>query len=297
MPRKSNPDTLSRISKLLICVIVFLVAFIIVLLTAINEENNNPIDTVRILSVGQGDSILITSNGEAVLIDASTATKGMDISKKLYKYGVSKLNALVITHPHSDHMGGVDYLLSEFKIDNILISNSLPKNQNEAKIYHDIKMTAYSLDIPIYNATAGMIINVGNFELTVLMSDETADNENDRSVIIMAENRGKKFLLMGDAERSAEQKLIDDNINFDCDVLKVGHHGGSSTMSESFLNIATPKFATISVGADNSYGHPANETLIRLQNAGCTVLRTDLYGDITFTVDEDGILNFAKENN
>ena len=101
MPKKSNTDTLSRISKLLICVIVFLVAFIIILVTAINEENNNPIDTVRILDVGQGDSILITSKGEAVLIDASTATKGMDISKKLYKYGVSKLNALVITHPHS----------------------------------------------------------------------------------------------------------------------------------------------------------------------------------------------------
>lgn len=297
MPTKSNTDILSRISKILICVIVFLVVAVIILVTAINDENNSPIDTVRILDVGQGDSILITSNGEAILIDASTATKGMDISKKLYKYGVSKLNALVITHPHSDHMGGVDYLISEFKIDNILISNSLPKNENEAKIYHNIKMTAYSLNIPIYNATAGMIINVGNFELTVLMSDETADKENDRSIIIMAENRGKKFLFMGDAENSAEQKLINDNINFDCDVLKVGHHGSAATSSESFLNIATPKFAAVSVGADNSYGHPANETLVRLQNASCTVLRTDLYGDISFTVGEDGILSFSKENN
>ncbi len=295
MPKKANTDILSRISKILICVTVFLLALIVILVTAINEENNRPYDAVRFLDVGQGDSILITSNDEAALIDTSTPTKGMDIAKKLYKYGVDGLNALVITHPHNDHMGGADYLLSEFEIHNIVISDSLPKSEGEAKMYHDIKMTALGKSIPIHTATEGMVINVGNFVLTVLMSDETADDENDRSIIIMAENKGRKFLLMGDAEQSAEEKLIKDNINFDCDVLKVGHHGSSAACSENFLKIATPAFAAVSVGADNAYGHPANETLVRLQSVGCTVLRTDLYGDITFILSDDGTLALSKE--
>ncbi len=296
MKQKSNTDTLTRISRLLVCVMVFLLAVIIILLTAIREENNKPLDSVRILDVGQGDSILITSNDEAVLIDASTPTKGMEVSKRLYKYGVQKLNALIITHPHSDHMGGSEYLISEFKIDNLVISNSLPKSETEAKIYQSIKETAYKLGIPIHNATEGMIINVGNFELTVLMSDEKAKDENNRSIIIMAKNGDKKFLFMGDCEYEAEAKLIENNINFDCDVLKVGHHCSADSSSENFLKIATPTFAVVSVGAGNPYGHPANEGLVRLQKADCTVFRTDLYGDVTFTIDEDGNLSFAKEN-
>lgn len=278
-----------KIITYFICVLILVIVFV-----GINFNEQEPEkDYVRVLDVGQSDSILITSGGKAALVDASTGSQGKHLLQELKHYGVNSLDAMVLTHPHSDHIGSASYIISKMKVHNIISSQTNPEKDNDAQTLEALKTNALSRNIPFYEATEGMVIKIGNFEITVLMSDEDAKEENNRSVILMAEDNGVKFLLTGDAEFSAEQKLIEDNINFDCDVLKVGHHGSNNSTSNDFLKIATPKYGAISVGKDNSYGHPGNEAMIRMLNSGVTVLRTDLMGDIVFSV-TDGKLSLEQ---
>lgn len=281
-----------RAKLLIISLVCILVIFSAVLW--LYEDAVQPTDTsgdfITFLDVGQGDSALIKSGEYAALIDTGTASSGMNIVKKLRTVGVNDLDVLILTHPHDDHIGSAEFLLSEIPVDYIILSDVLPRDDENARCYKDIKDYAVSNNINCYNATEGLVINIGNFELTVLMSDETAEDENNTSIIIMAENSGKKFLFTGDAETSAEAKLIADGVNFDCDVLKVGHHGSNTSSSKKFLQIASPQFSIISCGKNNSYSHPHDEVLNRLKQTGTAILRTDLSGDITFKIQNGEIV-------
>lgn len=280
------------ICVLLVCVLIIFAAVLWLYDDAVQPIDNG--DFVTFLDVGQGDSALIKSGDCAALIDTGTASNGMNIAKKLRREGVNKLDALILTHPHDDHIGSAEFLLSEFPVKYVVLADVLPMDDENARCYKDIKDYAAENSIECYNATEGLVINIGNFELTVLMSDETAEEENNASIIIMAENSGKKFLFMGDAEMSAEAELIADNVNFDCDVLKVGHHGSNTSSSANFLKIASPDFSVISCGKDNSYSHPHSEVLERLKVIGTGILRTDILGDIKFCIKNGEIVLQAE---
>lgn len=275
-------DTVKALSVCLLGIVVVITAVLWLYNDSVQPLDNS--DSVIFFDVGQGDSALIKSGDYAALIDTGTATSGLSIAKKLRRNGVNKLDALILTHPHDDHIGSAEFLLDELPVENIILSDVLAKDDENARCYNDIKTYAMTNNINCYYAQEGMLLNIGNFELTVLMCDNTAKDENDTSIIIMAENSGNKFLFMGDAELSAENKLISNGVNVDCDVLKVGHHGSNSSTSVSFLDVATPKFAVISCGKNNQYSHPHNDILKRLRNKKIDVLRTDYSGDITFNI-------------
>ena len=194
-------------------------------------------------------------------------------------YGVDELDALIISHSHDDHAGGAEYLLKNFEVENIVV----PEFASDEKVT-DLNKAMGASGAEIYTADEGMIIEIGDFDLTVLYSDNTDEDINNRSIIVMAEAFGKKFLFTGDAETQVENNLIKENINFDCDVLKVGHHGSRTSSSQKFLKVATPEYALISVGADNSYGHPNKEVVERLEEIGAKVYRTDYEGDIVLSL-------------
>lgn len=141
----------------------------------------------------------------------------------------------------------------------------------------------------VFTATEGMNFDIGEFEVTVLAYFPDAKNENDRSVITMAKIGDKKFLFTGDAEKATEADVLAEKLNIDCDVLKVGHHGSKSSSSEEFLKAASPEYAAISVGKDNSYSHPNSKTLASLRNCGAKIYRTDRDGDISFFVENSDI--------
>ena len=128
---------------------------------------------------------------------------------------------------------------------------------------------------------------MGDFELTVLGFYPELSGENNHSIFTMAKIGDTKVLFTGDAENAAEKKILNDGINVDCDVLKVGHHGSKTSSSEQFLSAATPDYAVISCGENNKYSHPNDEILIRLKNVGAEILRTDLKGDIVFTFENN----------
>ena len=277
---------------ILICVLVTTMAVLWLYDDAMPSKSTD--DAVIFLDVGQGDSALIKSGEFAALIDTSTATNGMNIAKKLRKEGVNDIDVLILTHPHDDHIGSAEFLLGEFPVSYIVLSDVLAQDDENARCYKDIKDYAANNGIDCRYATEGMVINIGNFELTVLMSDETAEDENDTSIVIMAENDGKKFLFMGDAEINAETKLLTQGVNLDCDVLKVGHHGSNTSTSARFLDVASPAFSVISCGKNNSYSHPHDIVLSRLIASKTAVLRTDVDGDIKFTF-KDGKLVYTTD--
>ena len=246
------------------------------------------VDFVKITDVGQADSILIYSNGCSALIDVGTEDSAADILEDLDSAQIKRIDALIVTHLHTDHAGGLPELARLRKIDNLIIPE-LNDDAEAASLVKTAKQTVTANGGNAYTAVQGMNFKIGEFTVTVLAYYEDTEDENNKSVIVMAELDGIKFLFTGDAEAKAEQALIDEGLNIDCDVLKVGHHGSSSSSTKEFLNKTTPEYAAISVGKNNIYSHTSESVVSALENCGAQVLRTDTDGDITFYVENGKI--------
>lgn len=285
-----------NIIKALFAVVSGLLAFIIVFsLSGIDLDKNfsgnfkrfdKQSDFVRVIDVGQGDSILIYSNGYSALIDTGTNISAPEVCTVLEDCGINKLDVLLITHLDNDHVGGLENVLEFFGAKNLI----LPEITFESEGIHSARNAMGNVvgnGGNIYTAVQGMNFKIGEFEITVLATFGTMELENNRSIITMAEIDGKKFLLAGDIESGAEKYLLKENLNLTCDVLKVAHHGSSTSSKMDFLKAVSPEMAVISVGKDNFYGHPHSEVLSALEHIGADIYRTDIDGDVSFYI-EDG---------
>ena len=246
------------------------------------------VDFVKITDVGQADCALIYSNGNSVLIDVGTENSAADILADLDSARVKEIDALIVTHLHADHAGGLPELARRIKIDNLIIPE-LNDDAEAVSLVKTAKKTVTANGGNAYTAVQGMNFKIGEFTVTVLAYYGDMEDENNKSVIVMAEMDGIKFLFTGDAESKTEKALTDDGLNIDCDVLKVGHHGSNSSSSQSFLRATTPEYAAISVGANNIYSHPSQSVVAALEDCGAQILRTDTHGDITFYIENGKI--------
>lgn len=246
------------------------------------------VDFVKITDVGEADSILIYSDGCSAVIDVGTENSAPNILDDLDSARIKDIDALIVTHLHTDHAGGLAELAKRREIDNLIIPE-LESSAEAAQLVKTAKRTVTAKGGNVYTAVQGMNFEIGEFTVTVLAYYDDMRDENNKSVIVMAEIDGIKFLFTGDAEAKTEKALIDDGLNIDCDVLKVAHHGSSSSSSQSFLKAATPKYAAISVGENNIYSHPTESVISALENCGAQILRTDTDGDITFYVENGEI--------
>ena len=246
------------------------------------------VDFVKITDVGQADSILIYSGGYSAVIDAGTENSVPNILNDLDSARINEIDALIVTHLHTDHAGGLPELSKRRKIDNLIIPE-LYDSAEAAGLVKAAKRTVTEKGGKAYTAVQGMNFKIGEFTVTVLAYYGDTSNENNKSVIIMAEIDGIRFLFTGDAESKTEKALLDEGLNIDCDVLKVGHHGSDSSSSQIFLKAATPKYAAISVGQNNIYSHPSKSVITSLKNCGAQILRTDTDGDIIFYVENGNI--------
>lgn len=256
------------------------------LTTVFSNKFDTTQDFVKFFDVGQADCALIYSNGYSCVVDVGEPFTANDIAMKLYDCKIDRIDTVLISHLHSDHIGALPQFADIFKIDNLI----MPFLQSGSLISaHTGKNSAVKNGANFYHAEQGTNFKIGEFEITLLATFWDKTNENNRSVFLMAEIDGVKFLFAGDAEKEAENSLLSEQLNLDCDVLKVAHHGSNSATQKSFLKATTPDYAVISVGIDNEYGHPHEQTLNTLANQGVKLFRTDQSGDITFFINNGEI--------
>lgn len=242
----------------------------------VNNENNLH---VYYIDVGQADSILIVNQNHSALIDAGNNDDGKNVVNFIKSKGINKLDYIVGTHPHEDHIGGLDDVINNIDVDKIY----LPKIQTNTKTYENVLQAIQNKNKKISSFNKGDKFTIGNANLEV-MTDSILDknNLNLSSNIIRMEFNGTSFLFTGDAETENEKTIKWQQT----DILKVGHHGSTTSTSQNFLNQIKPKYAIISVGKDNDYGHPNEKILERLEKVGAEVFRTDECGTIEIIVTE-----------
>lgn len=239
---------------------------------------------VHFLDVGQGDSILIQfPDGRNMLVDAGGNDDASTIVSYLKKTGVKKLDYLIGTHPHEDHIGSLDTVINNFQIGEVI----MPKVTHTTRTFRDVLEAIDRKGLQIRPAKAGVsIMEDGPLAARVLAPCGEDYNElNDYSAVIMLTCGEVSFLLSGDAEALSEKEILASGAAVKADVLKVGHHGSNSSTSAAFLKAVGPRYAVISVGAENDYGHPHQVTLDRLKKQGVEVIRTDQQGTVLFTTD------------
>ena len=253
------------------------------------EPVTNGVLEVHYIDVGQGDSILIHLSGKTMLIDAGN--NAASIITYIKTLNIDKIDAIVATHPHADHIGGMAEIINEFVVDKIY----MPKVAHTSKTYENLLLTIKNKNLKVNTAKAGTTIDLGNkIKIEVMApNSENYNNLNDYSAVVKIEYENVSFLFTGDAEAVSEKEMVEKYGNkLKANVLKVGHHGSTTSTTLNFLNTVSPEYAIISVGENNSYGHPNQETLDKLKNID--VFRTDKLGTIVAKTDGQTI-NFAFE--
>ena len=232
---------------------------------------------VYFIDVGQADSILITNQKEAMLIDAGNNADGRQVVEFIKNKGINKLDYVVGTHPHEDHIGGLDDVINEFEIENIL----LPDITTNTKTFEEVIDAIENKDLQITVANIGDKFQLGESEFEIKSTIIDKDNLNLASLVIRMQYENTSFLFMGDAEieneKSCEWKQAT--------VLKVGHHGSNTSSSMDFLKQVKPQISVIMVGEGNDYGHPKKEIINRLEKINTQIYRTDEDGTIWITSD------------
>ena len=247
---------------------------------------------VHLIDVGQGDSILIDTPEKDVLIDGGPTAAGSVVLSYLGSLNITRIQIMIATHPHEDHIGGLVAILnSTISVDEIMInSETYP-----SKTYNDFMTLAYSHSITVAQRGQTIMLtdtaNLGVFNPIQPLEFSPAndpDYVNDNSIVVRLQAGNTSFLFTGDAEGDAEQSMLTAGLNLRSDVLKVGHHGSSYSTTEQFLSAVSPTYAIISVG-ENPYGHPSPNTIQRLISHGVTVYETSQSGTIVASTDGTSI--------
>lgn len=239
---------------------------------------------VHIIDVGQGDSILIRSNSENILIDAGSSASEAALKAHLDACGIKKLDYFICTHPHDDHLGGADMICHSFDVGTVIMNGTVSTGYSLEALLYEIAEHEIPAEVP----NIGDKYEVGDMVFTILGPTDSFDDYNETSLVVKLEFGESSFLFMGDAEEDSEKSMLGyyTNSELDCDFLKVGHHGSDTSSKEAFLNAVTPEIAAISCAKDNEYGHPRGEVISRLYKAGCTqILRTDRLGTVVISSD------------
>ncbi|MDD2619510.1 MAG: MBL fold metallo-hydrolase [Syntrophomonadaceae bacterium] len=238
---------------------------------------------IHFIDIGQGDAILIQSpQGENLLIDAGEKDAAPKLLSYLEAQGVEKLAAVIGTHPHSDHIGGLSEVINTFPVARVY----LPAVTHNSRTFEELLLTIKNKELKVSKASQGVKIPLNGLQAVFLApGDENYEKLNNYSAVVELRYGENTFLLMGDAEIESEEQILQAYSDLKANVIKLGHHGSSSSSSPAFLAAVAPQYAIVMCGADNEYGHPHQETLAALKKMGIEVCRTDQDGNILISCD------------
>ena len=251
---------------------------------------------VHDIDVGQGDSSLVICEGKALLIDAGENGHETEVINYLRNLGIRKLDYIIVTHQHSDHIGGMPEVLDEFDADNIIMPRLTKAQTPTNSTYRAFLEAIKESDAKVISSKVGASYSLGSamFYIYGPVTDD-AEDINSMSVVTKVTYGENSFLFSGDAETDEENEVLDTGADVDADVYKMGHHGSYTSSSKEFLNAVTPEICVISCGADNDYGHPHDAALKRVKKHTNEIYRTDICGSIV--IESDGMnLNVSYEN-
>ncbi|MGL4914198.1 MAG: ComEC/Rec2 family competence protein [Romboutsia sp.] len=269
--------------------VIIILLFIIPLITSCGKEQ---LFSIHIIDVGQGDSILIkTPTEKNILIDGGDENSEKILKSYLNKEKVKNIDMMFATHPDSDHIGSLDYIIDNFKVDKLYMPETSSSNEAFTNLIDSCKRK----NIDISYLYKGDSLDIDNQTILNVLSPSFIQSENNLNSLVFNVNyKNKTFLFTGDSEYSNEVEIINTYDLTDVDFLKIAHHGSSSSSDIAFLSEVTPDVAVISCGYKNQYGHPHKSTLDNLNKLNILTYRTDLLGDIVFYSDGDTI--FTKKN-
>ena len=244
-------------------------------------DENAPLQ-VHFIDVGQALSVLVECDGQFMLYDGGNVDDGSLVVSYLQQQGVEELQYVFCSHAHEDHVGGLAAALAYFPAHHVYA----PVTEADTKCFRDFVKYTQQQGLAVEVPAAGTVWQLGSATITQLGPVAQYSDTNDTSLVLRLDYGSTSFLLTGDMEADAERDLVNTGANLKADVLQVGHHGSSTSTSYIFLNSVLPEMGVISCGVNNKYGHPHEETLSILRDAGVDVYRTDLLG--TITIGSDG---------
>ena len=244
-------------------------------------DENAPLQ-VHFIDVGQALSVLVECDGQFMLYDGGNVDDGSLVVSYLQQQGVEELQYVFCSHAHEDHVGGLAAALAYFPAHHVYA----PVTEADTKCFRDFVKYTQQQGLAVEVPAAGTVWQLGSATVTQLGPVAQYSDTNDTSLVLRLDYGSTSFLLTGDMEADAERDLVNTGANLKADVLQVGHHGSSTSTSYIFLNSVLPEMGVISCGVNNKYGHPHEETLSILRDAGVDVYRTDLLG--TITIGSDG---------
>lgn len=241
------------------------------------------------IDVGQGDSTLITSGDQSVIIDTGSASEADYVSEYINSY-VKEVEYMILTHPHEDHMGCAAEVLRNVEVKNVI----MPDASTDSKYFSRFLDAVEEKGVNVIQAVPGDVYTVGEMTLTILAPlEDSYDNPNNYSVVTRVDVGETSVLFTGDAETEVEKALLARyTTELDCDLYQAGHHGSTTSNTKDFIAAVSPAAAVISCGRDNSYGHPHAEVLTAFSDFGVEVFRTDQLGNIVFVSDGVGLSQY-----
>ena len=248
--------------------------------------------SAEFIDVGEGDCALVKCDGHYMLIDGGSAEQSSLIYTKLKNDGIKHLDCIVATHPDADHVGGLSGALNYASVDTAYCNTDTRDTRSFNNFVKYLAKQGKKITIP----DAGDSFELGSAQVTVLGPERGVTYSDNTSLVIRIVYGNTSFLFMGDSEYDDEQQLIASGCELKSTVIKVGHHGSRSSSSKAFLDKVKPKYAVISVGKDNPYGHPKSEVLERLEKLGAEIYRTDINGNIKCFSDGN-VVSFEKTGN
>ncbi|MBN1051608.1 MBL fold metallo-hydrolase [Clostridium botulinum] len=263
--------------------------------TGTNNTQQTSVEGMKVhyIDVGQGDSELIQVNGKNILIDAGcNDNKALNYLKSI---GVTNLDYVIATHPHEDHIGGMTSVINNFNVKEFYA----PKVAHTTRTFENMVKALQNKGLKITAPNVGDTLTIGNAILQFLAPNGSKYQDlNNYSIVCKLKYGNTSYLFTGDAESLSEGEILAKQLDISADVLKLGHHGSHSSTSQAFLDKVTPRYAIVSCGKENDYGHPHQETIDKLNVKNINILRTDVSGTIISTSDGNNIsFNVNTSNN